>query len=169
MINATYYYKISRYEFTKIWNFSQWISHPSYSSSTFDQDFAIIKLSTPVTFSDRVKPICLPSASTNYDSKVATVTGWGTLSSGESQPSVLQKVILQDKDSTICYFLRLMWTPWPTPSALALTPPTLPLKSPPTWSVLRTLGRAPARETAGAPWSRMREITTPLLVETKLN
>ena len=152
-----------------ICNFSAWISHPGYSSSSNDYDFAIIKLSTPVTFNDRVIPVCLPSASTNYDSKVATVTGWGTLSSGGSQPSVLQKVILQDKDSTICYFLRLMWTPWPTPSAQALTPSTPPHRSPPTWSVLRTLGRAPARETAGAPWSRMRETITPLLVETKLN
>jgi len=68
---------------------SRWISHPSYSTSPLNNDFAIIKLSTPVTFSDRVKPICLPSVSTNYDSKVATVTGWGTLSSGGSQPSVL--------------------------------------------------------------------------------
>ena len=47
-----------------------------------------------MTFSDRVSPICLPSASTNYDNKVATVTGWGTLSSGGSQPNILQKVLL---------------------------------------------------------------------------
>ena len=71
---------------------SQWISHPSYSSSNYDNDFAIIKLSRFVTFNDKVLPVCLPSASTNYDSVVATVTGWGTLWSG-GRPSVLQKVI----------------------------------------------------------------------------
>ena len=60
--------------------------------SSIDNDFAIIKLATPVTFSDRVKPICLPSILTNYDTKVVTVTGWGTTSSGGSQPAVLQKV-----------------------------------------------------------------------------
>ena len=72
---------------------SKWINHPSYSASAFDNDFAIIKLASPVSFSDRVSPICLPSTSTNYDNKVATVTGWGTLSSGGSQPNILQKVL----------------------------------------------------------------------------
>ena len=68
-------------------------SQQSDSSSNYDNDFAIIKLSSSVTFNARVLPVCLPSASTNYDSEVATVTGWGTLSSGGSQPTVLQKVI----------------------------------------------------------------------------
>ena len=80
--------------------YSQWINHPSYSASAFDNDFAIIKLASPVTFSDRVSPICLPSASTDYDSKVATVTGWGTLSSGGSQPNILQKVHSQHFDKS---------------------------------------------------------------------
>ena len=74
---------------------SRWINHPSYGSATpIDNDFAIIKLDSPVSFSERVTPVCLPSASTNYDSNVATVTGWGTLSSGGSQPDILQKVVL---------------------------------------------------------------------------
>lgn len=71
---------------------SQFINHPNYIANTLDNDFAIIKLESPVSFSDRVSPICLPSTSTNYDNKVATVTGWGTLSSGGSQPNILQKV-----------------------------------------------------------------------------
>ena len=83
--------------------YSQWISHPSYSASTVDNDFAIIKLASPITFSDRVSPICLPSTSTNYDSKVATVTGWGTLSSGGSQPNILQKVCKSAKMSPLCF------------------------------------------------------------------
>ena len=71
----------------------EWIIHPSYNSGTnLNNDFAIIKLASPVSFSDRVSPICLPSASTNYDNKVATVTGWGTLSSGGNLPNILQKV-----------------------------------------------------------------------------
>ena len=73
---------------------SRWINHPSYSANTQDNDFAIIKLGSPVVFSEGVSPVCLPSASTNFDSNVATVTGWGTLSSGGSQPNILQKVQL---------------------------------------------------------------------------
>ena len=85
-------------------DFSQWINHLSYSSSRVDNDFAIIKLASPVSFSDRVSPICLPSASTNYDNKVATVTGWGTLSSGGSQPNILQKVCKSAEMSSLACF-----------------------------------------------------------------
>ena len=44
---------------------SQWISHPNYRGN--DNDFAIIKLSRPVTFSSRVLPACLPDPSKSYD------------------------------------------------------------------------------------------------------
>ena len=77
----------------KILDLGQWINHPDYGrANPYDNDFAIIKLATPVSFSDYVVPACLPSASSNYDDVAAKVTGWGTLSSGGSQPCVLQKV-----------------------------------------------------------------------------
>lgn len=41
----------------------KWISHPDYSSSTLENDFAIIILNSPITWSDKVMPICLPSQS----------------------------------------------------------------------------------------------------------
>ena len=44
---------------------SQWISHPNYRGN--DNDFAIIKLSSPVTISDTVLPACLPTSNKNYD------------------------------------------------------------------------------------------------------
>ena len=64
----------------------EWISHPNYTRAKGnpDNDFAIIKLASPVNFNDQVSPICLPS-STNYDNVVATVTGWGTLFDGGPQ------------------------------------------------------------------------------------
>ena len=72
---------------------SSWIQHENYNSGTTNYDFAIVKLSRPVTFSANVNPICLPSSTKNYDSVVATVSGWGTLYSGGPQPSILQKVL----------------------------------------------------------------------------
>ena len=58
-----------------------------------DNDFSILTLSSPVTFSKIVSPVCLPaSISSLYVGSVATVTGWGTLSSGGSQPDKLQEV-----------------------------------------------------------------------------
>ena len=73
---------------------SQWISHPAhnYIAHTPDIDFAIVKLAQNVSFSSRVKPVCLPKVASSYASKVATVSGWGTLNEGGNQPNTLQKV-----------------------------------------------------------------------------
>jgi secreted trypsin-like serine protease len=55
---------------------SQVLRHPYYSNG-YSNDFAIIKLSTPVVFDDSTQPICLPNPNTNYDDNLAEVTGWG--------------------------------------------------------------------------------------------
>ena len=70
---------------------SSWTSHPDYNSGTTDYDFAIIKLSSELSFSNKVMPACLPDSSTNYDAVSAVVSGWGTTSSGGTQPNVLHE------------------------------------------------------------------------------
>ena len=72
----------------------KWINHPDYGRAhKFDNDFAIIKLATPVKFSTFVVPACLPSTSTNYDDVSAQVSGWGYLTESRiEKPCVLQKV-----------------------------------------------------------------------------
>ena len=77
-----------------------WIIHPQYANgqgdARFDNDFAIIKLRTGISFSARVRPVCLPDPSANYDNVQAVATGWGRLwkfaTVGGPQPNVLQKV-----------------------------------------------------------------------------
>jgi trypsin len=81
---------------------SQWISHPNYNSNGNDNDFAIVRLSQDVIFSNTVMPACLPDSTKNYDNVPATVTGWGTLSSGGSQPSVLYEVDLNTQSNAQC-------------------------------------------------------------------
>ena len=61
---------------------TSFIQHSGYNSNTQDNDFAIITLASDAVFSSTVMPACLPSLSTNYDSRVATVAGWGTFQSG---------------------------------------------------------------------------------------
>ncbi|XP_042212964.1 trypsin-1-like [Homarus americanus] len=68
------------------------INHESYDSSTQDNDIAVLKLATKASLNENVKPACLPSVSEDYTGFTATVSGWGTLSSGGSQPDVLQEV-----------------------------------------------------------------------------
>ncbi|KAK2832951.1 hypothetical protein Q5P01_016840 [Channa striata] len=57
--------------------------HPSYSSTTKDNDICLLQLSSPVTFSSYIQPVCLAaSGSTFFNGTDSWVTGWGTLSSG---------------------------------------------------------------------------------------
>merc|ERR1719422_2964349 len=70
---------------------SQIIDHPNYNFPF--NDYSILKLTSPITFSETISPICLPAiTSEQYVGVLATVTGWGRLSSGGSSPNVLQEV-----------------------------------------------------------------------------
>merc|ERR1719507_1320193 len=54
--------------------------HPNFDidSASVDNDIAILKLSKDLTFSDKIKPACLPTNATkDYSGKASTVSGWG--------------------------------------------------------------------------------------------
>uniref|UniRef100_A0A3B3YYK3 Peptidase S1 domain-containing protein n=1 Tax=Poecilia mexicana TaxID=48701 RepID=A0A3B3YYK3_9TELE len=62
---------------------AQVIRHPSFSISTLDNDIALIKLSSAVTFNNYISPVCLAAAdSTFYSGVNSWVTGWGNIGSG---------------------------------------------------------------------------------------
>lgn len=52
--------------------------HPEYIDNGFINDVALLRLEKPVTFSDYVRPVCLPSAEPKSGAS-CTVTGWGQL------------------------------------------------------------------------------------------
>ena len=68
--------------------------HPDYSSSNTQNDISILELEQPVdlTAYPNIKPICLPAQDTTYADQEATVSGWGTLSSGGDLVAHLQEV-----------------------------------------------------------------------------
>ncbi|XP_038592631.1 prostasin-like isoform X1 [Micropterus salmoides] len=43
----------------KSWTVSQIVKHPNYDKETFNNDIALLKLSSPVTFTDYIRPVCL--------------------------------------------------------------------------------------------------------------
>ncbi|CAG02267.1 unnamed protein product [Tetraodon nigroviridis] len=62
---------------------AQIISHPSYNSQTFDNDLALLRLSSAVTFTAYIQPVCLAApGSTFYADVNSWVTGWGNIGSG---------------------------------------------------------------------------------------
>lgn len=60
------------------------IKHPK-SVNTYDQKLALLQLSSPVNFTDYIKPVCLAAAGSIFvDGTESWVTGWGTVNaSGE--------------------------------------------------------------------------------------
>ncbi|KAK8384252.1 hypothetical protein O3P69_009186 [Scylla paramamosain] len=71
------------------------IQHPDYNTRTLDNDIALLKLSEVLDLSQykELGAVCLPADdSKTYAGEQATASGWGTLSSGGSQPSVLNEV-----------------------------------------------------------------------------
>merc|ERR1711936_1058984 len=71
--------------------------------SIADSDYAILRLSSPVAFTNEVSPACLPAdLSATYAGVLATVTGWGTLSSGGNQPTALQEVDVTVTTNAVC-------------------------------------------------------------------
>lgn len=73
------------------------IKHPSYDETTNDGDLALLKLSSPVTFSDWIRPVCLAAERSFFpDGLRVWATGWGMLMSTAYLPSpeTLQEVEL---------------------------------------------------------------------------
>merc|ERR1740131_677565 len=61
------------------------INHWNYDDPTTDNDYALLKLSSPVDFSayPHIRPACLPKlASVDYAGFTGTISGWGTTESG---------------------------------------------------------------------------------------
>ncbi|NXV78188.1 PRS27 protease, partial [Atlantisia rogersi] len=54
------------------------LPHPSYAGEATSGDIALARLAWPVSFSDTVLPICLPSPTLSFPPGTPCVaTGWG--------------------------------------------------------------------------------------------
>jgi len=82
--------------------------HPEWQDgvaghSQMHGDIAVIELNQPVTYTDAVKPICLPDASENFQNpRKFLISGWGLTSSGGSTSNTLQQAIIDGKDLNSC-------------------------------------------------------------------
>ncbi|XP_029382869.1 transmembrane protease serine 9-like [Echeneis naucrates] len=71
------------------------IIHPNYNRETNDNDIALLRLSSPVEFTDFIRPVCLAASGSVFNNGTDSwVTGWGTVQEGEPLPfpATLQEV-----------------------------------------------------------------------------
>ncbi|CAG2062861.1 unnamed protein product [Timema podura] len=83
---------------------SQIIEHSGYGvGSTYNNDVAVFRVSTPFVFSNNVQPVNLASNNLILAGGTYTkVAGWGALSSGGSSPDNLMEVSLPVVTNTQC-------------------------------------------------------------------
>ena len=55
--------------------------HPMFNTISFWNDLAVLKLATPVTFTDDVRPLCLESRQNETGYSTCYTAGWDMLSS----------------------------------------------------------------------------------------
>uniref|UniRef100_A0A3Q4H3L6 Peptidase S1 domain-containing protein n=1 Tax=Neolamprologus brichardi TaxID=32507 RepID=A0A3Q4H3L6_NEOBR len=71
------------------------ILHPNYDSESYDNDIALLKVSSPVRFTDYIRPVCLAASGSVFNNGTDSwVTGWGTVKEGVALPfpQTLQEV-----------------------------------------------------------------------------
>ncbi len=74
-----------------------YLKHPNYNYKSNDNDIALMKLNVPVTYTDKISPICLPDNRQASLGEVGIVTGW--VSSSLSFFSFNMKKILQHRNN----------------------------------------------------------------------
>ncbi|KAL3971482.1 hypothetical protein ACER0C_027001 [Sarotherodon galilaeus] len=68
------------------------INHKDFDTRTNDYDIALLKLDTPLTFNNKVRPVCLPNVDLNLSgNRQAWITGWGALQSTGPSPNIMNQ------------------------------------------------------------------------------
>jgi len=77
------------------------VVHPGYSSSTIDNDIAILHTAVPITLGTNAQPIGLPEQG-NDPTGTVTCSGWGTTREGGALPADLMAVDVPIVDRAKC-------------------------------------------------------------------
>ncbi len=65
--------------------------HPSYNSNTYNDDIALLRLSSSVNFTNYIRPVCLAAENSDFPSGTSSwITGWGQTASGGNTYTITQ-------------------------------------------------------------------------------
>lgn len=92
-------------------NLKQIIPHPHYNAYTFDNDIALMELDSPVTYSDYIRPICLPAPTHDFPAgDTVWITGWGaTREGGQSVATNVEKLSSKYLSTVSCLWFFPLW------------------------------------------------------------
>ncbi|XP_024866389.1 transmembrane protease serine 2 [Kryptolebias marmoratus] len=103
VIWRVYYGDVRLSQMTHYKDIQRIIIHENFHSETNDNDIALLKLKTPLSFTSRVLPVCLPNASVNISAgSQAWITGWGALYSTGPSPNILNQAQVTIYDREAC-------------------------------------------------------------------
>ncbi|XP_053721675.1 chymotrypsin-like protease CTRL-1 [Synchiropus splendidus] len=84
-------------------NLSRVIVHPDYNNQTLDNDITLLKMETPVNFTNYIRPVCLASNSSEFhNGTLGWSTGWGKLAANRPSPEWLQEVQIPVNGKKLC-------------------------------------------------------------------
>ncbi|XP_051522545.1 serine protease 33 [Myxocyprinus asiaticus] len=82
-----------------------------YTDPQLGQDIALVELASPVIWTERIQPVCLPTAGSQFSSDMrCMITGWGDIRDGVALQGVgpLQEVQVPIIDSKACQDMFLI-------------------------------------------------------------
>jgi len=87
----------------KTFDVSQIVMHPNYNSRTTENDIALVRLATPISFTLDIQPVCAPEPTDLHVYQKTYCSGWGSLVSGGSCcPDVLKYVTMNITTNAYC-------------------------------------------------------------------
>ncbi|XP_051554166.1 uncharacterized protein LOC127441053 [Myxocyprinus asiaticus] len=78
------------------------ITHPKFNPKTFNNDIALVELSSPVILSEKVTPVCLPSDLDPPAGTPCLVAGWGSLYEDGPSADVVMEAKVPLLSQTTC-------------------------------------------------------------------
>ncbi|XP_020282728.1 venom serine protease 34-like [Pseudomyrmex gracilis] len=81
---------------TQLYTVFKFVLHPLYNNETLENDIAVIRVNSIISFSEEVGPVCLPfqHQSDSFAGNFVDLLGWGTTEFGGAKSDTLQKVTL---------------------------------------------------------------------------
>lgn len=82
-------------DYTEIKRVRTIIPHEKFDIFSFNNDIALLELESPMFYSNKVSPACLPSGKqSDFTNQLTLVSGWGRLSERSPTSKSLQAVVV---------------------------------------------------------------------------